>query len=67
LQPGSVEITFTAGYGTAADVPARLKQAVLLMVQLMYERGDGGAAGVLDQVQRCYDRLINAAGNARYV
>lgn len=31
-QPGSVKVTFIAGYGDADDVPADLKQAILFMV-----------------------------------
>ena len=47
---GRVEIDFTAGFGTGwSDVPADLRQAVLLLAAQYYElRHDGGAerAGV---------------------
>lgn len=37
----AVEIAFTAGYATAADVPEPIKQAVLMMIENMYScRGD---------------------------
>ena len=57
----AIEITYTAGYGTAAtDVPAPLKRAVRQMAAYMYEhRGDGcdpkdafrhsGAKAILDR------------------
>lgn len=35
---GAVVIEFVAGYGSASDVPAPLKQAILLMVSELYER-----------------------------
>lgn len=50
---GTVRVTYTAGYGsTAADVPALLRQAVLAVVQRLYDRecvGDcaEAAAGAL--------------------
>lgn len=31
-QPGSIKVTFVAGYGDAEDVPADLKQAILYLV-----------------------------------
>ena len=34
----AVTVTFTAGYGTAADVPATIKQALLLLVQHWYDQ-----------------------------
>lgn len=36
-EPGSVKVTFVAGYGAAADVPANLRHAVLLMVEKYYD------------------------------
>jgi uncharacterized phiE125 gp8 family phage protein len=39
----SVQIRFVAGYGTAADVPQEIKEAILLKVADLYEhRGDEG-------------------------
>lgn len=38
LQPGALRVTFTAGYGgDAADVPADLRHALLLLVGHLYE------------------------------
>ena len=42
----NVNIEFTVGYGTAADVPALIKQAILLGIATLYEnRGDCGDSG----------------------
>lgn len=51
LQPGqswpsayrrddAVSITFTAGYGAAADVPEPIRQAILLIVQRLFDGAD---------------------------
>ena len=41
--PNAVCITFTSGYGVAADVPQVIKSAILLIVGHLYEnRGDEG-------------------------
>jgi uncharacterized phiE125 gp8 family phage protein len=38
---GHVEVVFTAGFGTAwSDVPADLRQAVLMLAADLYERRD---------------------------
>lgn len=40
-RPDAVRIVYTAGYATAADIPATLRQAVLLVVSYLYaHRGD---------------------------
>lgn len=45
-KPQAVNITFTCGYGTAADVPDVLKQAILIGIAALYEnRGDCGDSG----------------------
>ncbi|KCZ89568.1 head-tail connector protein [Hyphomonas jannaschiana] len=38
---GRVEVTFVAGYGAAADVPADLVQALKRLVLVAYQRGEG--------------------------
>lgn len=53
LRPSSghgrpVEIAFTAGYGAAADVPAAIRQAMLLLIGQWYDNREAvtvGAAG----------------------
>lgn len=49
--------------GQATAIPDRLRSAVLLKAQLLYERGDGGAPNVLDQVRRAYEALVAGASN----
>lgn len=39
---GPIEVTFTAGYADPADVPAVLKQAMLIMLTAFYEDREGG-------------------------
>lgn len=41
----SAAITFTAGYGAPADVPAAIRQALLLLVTQWYEHRQGTATG----------------------
>jgi len=41
----AIEITYVAGYGDAADVPAAMKRAIKMLASKMYsERGDGCSA-----------------------
>ena len=44
----AVAIAFTAGYGTAADVPAPIAQAVLQIVAALYEHRGGDAVPTPD-------------------
>ena len=53
--PGSISVTWWAGYGAAASVPQRVKNAILMTVLELYEkRGDAqlppGAKALLDSV-----------------
>lgn len=53
--PNSITVTWWAGYGSASDVPQRVKSAMLMTVLELYEkRGDGqmpeGAKRLLDTV-----------------
>ena len=36
----AVEIEFTAGYGTATDVPEAIKQGILLWIKLLFARSE---------------------------
>lgn len=53
LRPHAVEINFTAGYGSApSNVPAGIKQALMMMVAYLYEnRGDCNACGPADLIK----------------
>lgn len=53
--PNSITVTWWAGYGSASDVPQRVKSAMLMTILELYEkRGDGqmpeGAKRLLDTV-----------------
>lgn len=63
VQSGEDDET-TGGQVTA--VPERLRQAVLLAVQMLYERGDGGMPGVSEQVKRAFDALVGGMKDWRY-
>lgn len=43
--PRAVTVTFVCGYGEAADVPAGIRQAVLLMVADLYKNRESGVEG----------------------
>jgi uncharacterized phiE125 gp8 family phage protein len=58
--PGSVRITYVAGYGaTAASVPQAIKQAVLLLVGDMYENRESILVGVNSGVLPTVRALLN--------
>lgn len=46
-ESNSVEVRFTAGYGTEDDVPQILRQAVLMMVGTMFEHREGIITGTI--------------------
>jgi uncharacterized phiE125 gp8 family phage protein len=47
LRPLSARVRFIAGYGTAADVPKAIKQAILMMVGDMYENRESKIVGTI--------------------
>ena len=64
LQPGqswpatfrradAVSITFTAGFGAAADVPEPIRQAILLIVQRLFDGAD-------TEIDVAIDRVVHA-------
>jgi uncharacterized phiE125 gp8 family phage protein len=59
LEPGAVRIRYTCGYGAAADVPATVKQAMLMLITQWFENRDGGG-----DIPAATDILI---GHARIV
>lgn len=46
-RPDAVAVTFVAGYGAAAAVPAPLRQAILLMVADLYENRETVVTGTI--------------------
>jgi uncharacterized phiE125 gp8 family phage protein len=64
LQPGkswpaafrrvdAVSVTFTAGFGAAADVPEPIRQAILLVVQRLFDGAD-------TEIEVAIDRVVHA-------
>lgn len=43
--PGSVQVTYVAGYGSAADVPSSIKQWILMAVATWYQQREGMVVG----------------------
>lgn len=54
----AVRITFVAGYGAAAAVPAPIRQAALLYAAHLYEHREAVGPGDLKDVPMAVDRLI---------
>lgn len=58
--PGSVRITYVAGYGaTAASVPQAVKQAILLLVGDMFENRESILTGTISGVLPTIRALLN--------
>lgn len=57
-RPNAVSIQFDAGYGTAANVPQPIKQAMLLMIGHWYENREAVAAGGLSPLPFAVDALL---------
>lgn len=65
LQNNGIEITFVAGYGGADNIPATLKQMVLLSVaQQFFDRGD--MDGLNRPWETAYERLYRKIANPHY-
>lgn len=52
--PNAVTITYTAGYGAAVNVPAQIKQAILLIIGHLYENRESVS------VQQMYEMPMGA-------
>ena len=48
-RPDAVTITFTAGFGAAADVPEPIRQAILLIVQRLFDGTDTSIDVAIDR------------------
>ena len=60
-RPDAVKVTYVAGYGdTAADVPASVRQAILLTVGHWYENREAVTEGVYTALPMAVDSLIGA-------
>ena len=56
----AIKITYTAGFGTAADVPASLKHALLLLVSHWYQNREASIEAALKEIPLGFDMLLNA-------
>lgn len=63
----AVLVTYVAGYGTAAAVPQRAKQAILLLVGHWYRNREAVLIGVASkEIEQAYHRLIRSLCVGRY-
>lgn len=65
-QAGVVRVTFTAGHGTAADVPAFVRQAILLLVGHWYERRELIVIGRSAPVPLSVEWMLQGYADGRY-
>ena len=65
LEKRGIAVTYVAGYGNAAtDVPAELRQAVLLQVEMLY---DGlPMVGAVSPILEAYRAIVRAATVSEY-
>ena len=65
LEKRGIAVTYVAGYGSAAtDVPAELRQAVLLQVEMLY---DGlPMVGTVSPILEAYRAIVRAATVSEY-
>lgn len=55
ITPGSVQVSYTCGYGAAAAVPASIKSWMLLAIAAWYENREGLIAGMpVAELPRCF-------------
>jgi len=66
LRRDSVEIAFTAGYGSATAVPPNIKAAVLLMLGHLYINREAVVAGSMTEVPLTVSALLSASDHGRY-
>jgi uncharacterized phiE125 gp8 family phage protein len=53
-----VTVTFSAGYGAAADVPQALRHAIYMLVAYWYEQRETAAGRTMTSVPLGFDALI---------
>jgi len=55
IRPGSVQVSYTCGYGAAADVPQSIKAWMLLAIAAWYENREALTAGQpVAELPRCF-------------
>lgn len=65
-QPGSIKVAYTAGYGTATDVPGGLKHGMLIWIGEAYARREEASAGTIlpknpANSERCWEPYRKSA------
>lgn len=58
VRPDAIKITYSAGFGAAADVPETVKGAILLAVGHWYDRRAAASDAGLEDIQLGVDRLL---------
>lgn len=57
--PGAVKVTFTAGFGEAAAVPADIKAAILLLIGHLYEHREAANDAPLTVTPLAVESILN--------
>lgn len=60
VRPDAIKITYTAGFGAAADVPADLKHALLLLVSHWYQNREASTETALSEIPMGFEMLLGA-------
>ena len=60
VRQDAIKITYTAGFGAAADVPASLKHALLLLVSHWYQNREASGETAIKEIPLGFDMLLNA-------
>jgi len=67
VRPDAVTITYTAGYGGAASVPARAKQAILLITKHGYDQRDPVVVGTITKpLEFAVDSMLQSLKPGNY-
>jgi uncharacterized phiE125 gp8 family phage protein len=57
--PDAVEVVFSAGYGTASDVPAPIRHAILLRIGDLYTHRENTVVGAMVSPTRAAEHLMD--------
>jgi len=60
-EPFDVQVDFVAGYGEAADVPAKIKQAILLLIGHLYANREATTISGVEEMPLSVDSLLSSA------
>lgn len=65
-QPAAIEVTYRAGYGAAAEIPATARQAVALLVGHYYANREAVTAGTMMPLPLAVESLLVASDWGSY-